>query len=1026
MKRILLLSFTFSFVFVLGAMAQRTVSGNVTDDTGETVPGINVVLKGTTNGTTTDLDGNYRLSVPEEGGTLVFSFIGLATQEVEVGARSVIDVAMASDVKQLAEVVVTGVGLATDTRELSVSVAKVSEELLQTVPATDPASALRAKVAGVRVTSTGGSPGAAPEITLRGATSLSGSQAPLIIIDGVISEGSLADINAQDIESIEVVKGAAAASIYGSRAANGVVNISTKKGAGLNKGQTRLVIRNEVGQSSLPRTIDVNKSHNRIVGEGETLDFSVHQTVQPSQISDIPYTEYYDYQEQIFDPGSFYTNYVQLSGNSETGQTNYSVSYENYHADGVVNLVDGYDRQSFRVNLDNKAFNDKLTLGIRSYYTESSEDRISTGGNGGDGSVLFDMLRLPPNGDLFADNEENGQPYNWDVDPTSANEINPLYDIHIQDLTNERRRVMTNATVAYEIFDWLKVDGSYTIDNLTTNFEHYIPNTYAAGPVTAANRTGYYRLNTSRNEAKNIWANMYATKTFGKMDVGLRLSYLNETEDFYSSDMDGNNFNITGLRDADALVETADYQIDIDSRQEREVAQSFYAVGSMNFDGRYIVDGLIRQESSSLFGGNERTATFFRASGAWRISEDISIPKVQELKVRASYGTAGNRPPVWNAQYETFSVNGFKSTAGNPDLKREIAKEFEVGLNASVFDRLSLEFNYAQVNLEDLIVNTPLPSPTSGGYSSRWDNVGDMQNTVYELGLNVDIIKKKDLTWQAGVVWDRIRNKVTKLEGIPFLRTGPNPNDEAGKGLIYVEEGGVLGEIWGAKLMTSFDELIEGQNADDYVINSDGYLVLASAIGTVNEAPIRALDEEGNQLYTKIGDVNPDFNLGFNTRLTFKGLTVFAVMDWKQGGDVYNQTKQWMMFQDRHGEQDMSKKPAGERKPFGYYANGIYSQNEPVDYFVEDGTYVKLRELNVSYEFGDQFWENMNAGWISSVKVGVVGRNLLQFTGYTGYDPEVSRGNPDPTANNASSLYAYDGFTYPNMRTFSGYLTLTF
>jgi TonB-linked SusC/RagA family outer membrane protein len=1027
MKKYLLISFLMLLV-ILAKAQDRVVSGKVTSvEDGSTLPGVNVILKGTSTGTSTDVNGNYSLTVPSSGGTLVFSFIGFKTTEVAIGQRAVVDIQLDSDATILGEIVVTGVGMATDVRKLSISVAKLNEDLIQQVPADNPASALQGKIAGVRVTSTGGAPGSSPQIVLRGNTSMFGSQEPLIIIDGVISEGSLADINGQDIESIEVVKGAAASSIYGSRAANGVVNIRTKRGANLTDGKTKIVIRNEYGKNYLPNTVAVNRSHNRVVPAGETLNLAVHTTTKADFISDVPYNStgtFYDYQRELFQPGDTYSNYISASGASAT--TNYSVSAENFRQGGSIRENDGFKRQTIRFNIDNKAFNDRLSIGVSSFYSQSENDLVSGGGNGGDGSVLFDLLRLPPNGNLFAPNA-NGQPYKWDIDPNSAHEVNPLYDLWIQDINRSRRRTMNNITVGYKLTDWLNAEASYSMDNTSIDFKHYVPNTYIAGPSTAAIRTGYLGISNSEGMASLTTASLMGNKTFGDLTVNLRASYWLERDRFFSSNLSGNNFVITGIPTADALVQTDDYQFNIGSSETETIAESYFGVGTFTFRDRYIVDALIRREGVSLFGADERNATFFRVSGAWRITEDIKINGIDELKLRASHGTAGNRPPVWNAQYEVFTTGGQKVVMGNRNLKREIATETEIGINANFLNRFTFEANYSRVILEDLIANTPLVAPTGGGFSSQWRNVGAMNNKVIEIALSSEIVKNNDIRWNVGIVWDRIRNKVTRIDDIPFIRTGPSPNSDPTQGLIFVKPGGVLGEIWGFKLMTDHSQLVASENPNEWVINSHGYLVKRTEIGTINERPYQVMDESGNPLYSKIGDVNPNFIMGFNTTFNWKGLNVFAVVDWKNGGDIYNQTKQWMYFQDRHGDQDMSNIPQAEKKAGAYFQTGIYNANNPTDFFVEDGSYVKLRELNISYNFSKDKLSKLGLGNVfENVQLGIVGRNLLVFTGYTGYDPEVSRNNPDGNANNAANIYAYDGFTYPNLRNYSAYLTITF
>lgn len=1011
---------------------ELTVSGLVTSaEDGLPLPGVNVVLKGTTQGTTTDVDGKYSLSVPSSESTLVYSFIGLATTEIIVGGRTIIDLQMESDVTQLSEIVVTGVGDATSTKKLTISVGKINENLIEQVPALNAASALQAKMAGVRVTSAGGGPGSSPDIRLRSATSIAGSQAPLIIIDGVISESGLSSINSNDIETIEVVKGAASSSLYGSRAGNGVINIITKRGSNLAIGQTEVVVRNEYGFSELPRTIPINTSHNRFVPDGQTLDYSVHSTVTTDQIMDEKFTTFNNYQEDLFDPGSFYTNYIRVANRTEN--TNFSVSIENQQQDGVVFLSDGYARRTARLNADHYAFKGKLMVSASAYFSQANEDVIPTG----DGSVLFDLVKLPPNQDVFAVNTEDGSPYKWQLNPSDPTAINPLYAIANRDIRDVTKRSMVNLGATYSFTDWLKLEAAYGRDDENYSRKDIIDNTWLPIPG-SIETTGQVGRETATTVGETFRVNLFGSRTFGDFSTGLRLSYLKEDYEFDEWGFTGNNITFPGLFDPDALQQAGpdsniDYPFVLAGYAETRRAENYFAVFNADYQDKYLIDALIRRDGSSLFGENERYATFYRLSGAWRISEDFSINNVEELKLRAAYGTAGNRPPFL-AQYERFTVNGGYLQTGNKDLKREISKELEFGLNASFLDRFNLEINYAVANTEDLILSLLLPRSIGGGFEAKVENAGSMRSEVFEVSLNADLVTKGSFKWNAGVVFDRIRSKMTQLNA-SFIRMGPNPNSDRGQGLFYITEDNVYGEMWGNVFLKDFSQLQPEQNPDNYVHNSDGFLVLKSTIGTVNEAPITALNETGQPLYTKIGDSNPDFNVGFNTMVSWKGLSLYGVLDWKEGGDVYNQTKQWMYFNaGTHGDQDMSGVPQEKKKPSGYYQNGLYNANNGVDYFVEDGSWLKLRELALSYTLNRSTLSNMGIDFIREIRIGVLGRNLFMLTPYTGYDPEVARGSSETSASATSSndaggdasIFAYDGFNYPNFRTYTGSLTITF
>jgi TonB-linked SusC/RagA family outer membrane protein len=1025
MKKILLTCF--ALAFVLSAWAQeRIITGKVTSaEDGSPLPGVNIVLKGTTTGATTDADGTYSIATSADG-ILVFSFIGFKTSEIQVGTRTTVDVPLSVDFTQLTEVVVTGVGAATSTKKLTISVGKVNEELIQQVPGMSAASALQSKIAGVRVTSGGGAPGSSPDIKLRAAGTISGSQSPLIIIDGIISENGLESINSNDIETIEVVKGAASSSLYGSRAANGVVNIITKRGSHLKAGDTEVVIRSEYGVSQLPRTIPINRAHNRFVPEGQVLDYGVHGTATTDQIFDERFATFNNYQEDLFDPGSFYSNYIRVG--SRTENTNFSVSVEDQKQGGVIFLSDGFRRQTARFNADHYAFKNKLVINASAFLSKTENDVIPTG----DGSVLFDLVKLPPNQNVFDVNEEDGSPYKWRLNPSDPDAINPLYAIGNREITDITKRNMLNIGATYSFTSWLKLEAAYgrddsEFDRKDFNDKNWLPQN------SGARTTGQLSRQKTSIVGETFRANLFFDKKFGDVTTGVRLSYLKEDYVRDNFGFTGNNPTFPGLSDPDALQQAGpttafDYPFSLFGSGETRRAENYFAVANVDYKDKYLVDLLVRRDGSSLFGENERFATFYRMSGAWRISEDIAIPEVQELKLRVAYGTAGNRPP-FIAQYERYGINGTKLQTGNKDLKREISKELEFGLNASFLDRFTLEVNYATTNTEDLILELPLPLSIGGGYSAKFENAGNMKSKVLEVALNASVVKNKAFSWSVGIVFDRIRTEVTDLKP-NFIRVGPTPNSNAGQGLFYITEGHVYGEMWGNVLMTSVDQLQPNQDPNNYVINSDGYLVLKSQIGTTQEVPIRALNASGQPLYAKIGDANPDFNMGLNSTFSWKGLSLYALLDWKQGGDVYNQTKQWMFFNaGTHGDMDMSEVVQERKKSGAYYQNGLYNANNPVDFFVEDGSWIKLREVALTYTLNKNSLSKAGINFLREIKVGILGRNLWMTTPYSGYDPEVARTGVQTSNNDGggnAALFAYDGFNYPNFRTYTGSITVTF
>ncbi len=1006
MKRVLLFGLSLLMVTTMSLAQDRTVSGQITSsEDGSTLPGVNVVVKGTTQGGVTDMDGNYKITVPEEGGILVFSFIGLESQEVEIGNRSVIDVQMASDVQQLGEVVITGVAGETDVRKLAFTVGKVDNELIMNAPGVSAGAALQGKIAGVTVTQPSGSPGQNPVIQLRGAANLVGSQAPLVIIDGVITDGDggLADINTEDIESMEVVKGAAAASLYGSRAANGVINIITKRGSD-KAGTTTITVRNEFGTTLLGNQISLTEAHPYEMN-GDTVDYS---TLSIDQIADNPFSKITDQQREVFGNGFFMTNQVAIG--STTEKTRFYASFNNQQNSGVISLLDGYSRQNIRLNIQHD-ISDQLTFKTSNMIMNSISDEAAQGS----GSAFYNVLFQAPDVDLNGINDEDGSPFDWDASAASSLERNPLYRIANEERTRKRNRFLGSYALEYRPLDFLKIEGQYTIDRTNQQFERFIQKGYLSDDISGV-ENGYLRRDIDFNKYETASIKGTFTKDLGDINLLVQGYYLYENIDNSNTEAIGRDFLYGGLKSLGNSVldpVSAVNRSSVDSYDYTIKSENIYGIVRVDYQDKIILDGLIRRDGSSLFGENNKWNTFYRASGAYRISEDVSITGIDELKVRASYGTAGNRPG-FNYRYEEFSAgqgSSFKQI-GNVNLRSSLSTELELGIDVNFLSRFNFQFTYATTKGTEQFWKKNL-SPTEGGAENQWVNLdASLDATVFEATLGANIINTNDIRWNAGLVFSRITQDVSRFDNVP-IQYGPG-------NAFYLREGERFGTIYGERFARNISDLSSAQqDADNYVINSDGYVVLASAIGTVDEKAIIKEDEEGNTQFV-IGNINADFNLAINSTFNWKGLQLYFLVDWKQGGDVYNQTTQWGIRELRGGIIDQSGVPQNEKKPVEYYAN-FYNVNATTDYFVEDGGFVKLRELAISYSLPTSILGNV----FKQIKVGFIGRNLLTFTKYTGYDPEVA-GRGGVGTPEEDQYFGFDGFGYPNFTTLSGSLELKF
>ncbi len=622
----------------------QPLSGKVTDqESGDPLPGVNVLAKGTTVGTVTDIDGNYRFTVNDEVTTLVFSSIGYEAQEVEVGGRSTINVTLVPDVQKLEELVVTGVVTGTPKKKLGFAVEKIEGDLLQNVPATNVASSLAGKVPGLKISAGSSAPGSNPDIQLRNATTIFGSSNPLIIVDGVLTEGNLSDINVEDIASIEVVKGAAAASLYGSRASNGVVNITTKRGTGLNEGSSEVIYRTEFGQSFIPFVPQKTKSINVAVNENQ-VDYD---SPSPDGVYDNPYPKLTDPVDQFFNPGRFMTHYLAFRGNSNQGKTAVFSSVQYTDEAGVVKLADGRQRTNFRLNLDHNV-TDKLKFSASNLFARNIIDNRADG--------IWDMFYYAdPDVDLLQPNDD-GTPYKVNPNRINPRLANPLYNIYNTINNTDRNRFIGNYRVAYDLLDNLQISAAYGLDRIESNSFGLNPKGLLRADNPDLRQPGSIFESTSNTFAQTLQADALYFRQWGDFNAKFRLQYLHESNEVNAFSGSGTHLAVLG-KDVRSL-EQASEDINLSSTITSVVANNYSSILQLDYKEKYIFDGLFRRDGVSLFGPNERWQNFYRISGAWRITEDMELPGVQELKLRSSYGVAGLRPP-YSAQYDVlFLTNG--------------------------------------------------------------------------------------------------------------------------------------------------------------------------------------------------------------------------------------------------------------------------------------------------------------------------------------------------------------------------------
>ena len=1084
------------------------VRGTITSDRGEPIAGANVVVEELRLGVVTTATGQYTLNVPGarvRGQPVVLRVraIGFKPNSKAITltpGEQAVDLTLGYDVNLLEAIVVTGTQEATEAVKVPFSVSRVDASQLP-VPASNPLTQLQGKVPGANIVSASGRPGAQPAVLLRGPTSINASgrgQDPLYIVDGVILNGNLSDLNPSDIENVEVVKGAAGASLYGARAGNGVINITTKSARRSLEG-IKFGIRSESGVSNIERDFGLARFHALATDQtgtqfceavtgmpfcARTFDYATEAArvnnfpgdfalnpkgfpIDPgSTISGQPLRQRFQVQpwpgtsynavNQLVTPKPFLENSVDMSGRFGTS-TRFFASASNRREEGAIRYLNGFTRNSFRINVDQGIGTD-WNFAFRTSYTRSTADGLNQeeGGN-----AFFRLTRVPAIVNILQ-SDTLGRLY---IRPNlqgggsqNQNPLSTLQQTFREDLTN---RFIGGVTASYNPVSWFTMDANFSYDLRRSTAAQINDKGFRTTTASSANLGSIDRSATGR-EALNGSVNATLKRDFGP-DLKSRYTfrYLFEQRDFNTQRATGSQLSVQGVTALDNTLQGTRATTS-DQQRIREIGM----LGGMNFEykGRYIFDALVRRDGSSLFGPASRWATFGRASAAWRVAQEPwwSIPQVTELKLHGSYGTAGGSPR-FDAQYETFNVGtgGILSlvTLGNRNLKPELHREIEFGGDLELWNRYAFNVTYAHAVIERQIL--PVPVSASTGFQRQWLNAGTLTNKTLEMSLNIPLLQRRDFQWSTRVIYDRNRSVVTQLDVPPFYFGA----DLQGTGSIFQAiVGERLGTFYGHRFITNCSELPAPFSSDcggatsSFQRNDEGLLVWVGrgnnpGMGisdnlwdtqlrggpwgvTLNWGmPVLLRDATGAARNVALGNALPDFRFAVTQDVRFRRFNFYALVDADVGRKIWNEGFHWAHLDFLSDDVDQVGKSVENAKPIGYYwrtspadgftgLGGFYDQLAPNSYTVEDASYAKLRELLVSYHIGPIAH---SGDW----QISVVGRNLFTITGYRGFDPEtgLSGGTGANTQLNgaaSAAINAVDAFTFPNLRSFTIGLSSTF
>lgn len=969
------------------AFAQLTVTGRVQSKSGEPLIGVNVIEKGTTNGTVTDLDGNFSLRT-EKGKTLVFSYIGFVAQEnVVKGTR--MNVTLLEDTETLDEVVVIGYG-SMQRKDVTSSITSVKAEDLNVGVVTSPAQMLQGKVPGLTVANTS-DPNGAASISLRGASSLRAGEAmePYYVIDGVPG-ASLSLIAPDDIESIDVLRDASATAIYGSKAANGVIIVTTKKG---NKnGHTNVSYSGYVAWDKTMNSLDMMTAE-------QLLDFANSNNIDLSPYYDVNNPANTNWQDEVLRTGFSHNHNVSINGGNE--KTNYSASINFMDRQGVVRGT-SMDRLNARSFVQTKALNNRLEL---AFSVNASVRNSSTGPTGGQGqSVLDAMYYYSP---LVPVKNEDGS---WYGNTQISQNFNPVRMINEDRYDTKEKLLQGTAQATLHIIDGLDWNLNLSYQNQQYIYSNY--NSSKTELPSVASRNGQADRSTLENTRKQMETYLNWNHTFADAHkVGVMLGYSWEQADnndgfglkvynFYNDDLTYHNLGVANNISINDVISN-------NLSTLRMI--SFYGRINYSYKSKYLLQATVRRDGSSAFGINNRWGTFPSVSAAWRITEENFMKNqdvFDDLKLRIGYGVSGNslgfdafysRPIYGSTGWFTYvDANGTSSQYrilgatrnSNPDLKWETTGMFNIGLDFGFLNnRLTGTIEYYDKRTSDLIFDYAV---STNRYPYGWmtANVGDISNKGVEITINAIPVKTHNFTWSTTLNLSHNKNVVEKLSNDMYSveysdRANPDVGGYTSTQVQRIMEGSPLGQFYLYE-WAGYDEN-GGSIFNDY--DADGNLI------GITDAPA---DEDRRPH----GSAQPKLTYGWNNDFTWKNWTLTAFFQGVAGNKIFNATRCYYnnVSLVSNGKNVLAEVAEGQN------AHDSRAQ-APSDRYLENGSYLRLSTLTLGYNFGKL------GNWINNLRIYATCNNVFTITGYKGVDPEISLGGLEPGMD-------WRNTTYPRTRTF--------
>ena len=1017
----------FSFMFILAwpnVMAQGPVKGVVTDATGKTVPGVSVLVKNTTTGTVTAQDGAYNINVPNGNGALVYSYIGYISQEVPVNGRSTIDVTLEEDQQSLQEVVVIGYGTVKKS-DLTGSVVSVSSADIKAVPVATFDQALQGRAAGVQVVQSSGAPGGGTNIRIRGTSSVNASSEPLYVIDGMLINSNsgetsiggrgpaanpLATINPSDIESIEILKDASATAIYGSRAANGVILVTTKRGK---SGKSSVTFESYYGIQTVNKKLDLLNATQfaELVNEANR-----NAKLTPTYANPQSLGQGTDWQKELFRQAGIANYQLSLTGGSD--KTQYALGGGYFTQDGIV-TGSGLNRYSFRTNLTTEV-NKRLKVGVNLSYNRTTTNGVLTGPGNVVQGVVYNALLFNPILPVYDSTRAGGYTFQSDTRDAIAN---PIAEAKEYISTTTTSRILGNVFAEYQILDGLSLRSSFGIDGLSTKSNSFGPNFLK-------------RTENSRGEASVstldalTWLSTntltYNKKINPSNSFNVLLGY--EMQKFRNESVNSYAFGFPESRTGYHDIGSAENPQTTSNGETEWSIRSYFGRVNYSLMSRYLFTLTGRVDGSSKFSEGNKYGFFPSAAFAWRVIEEDFMKTstlFSDLKFRASYGLTGNQaiPP-----YQSLALIGqigqgvFSTGTGvtafrgrepisypNRDLRWETTAQLNLGVDLSILrGRIGLTAEVYQKNTRDLLLNTPIPY--TSGFANTLLNIGNVQNKGIDLALN-SVNTEGKIRWTTSANISFNRNKITNLARKGDVNLGVGGN--------ILREGEPIGTFYGYV----FDGIYQ---TDEAAKNSPVIAGQTPAAGDRKYKDISGPNGTPDGIIndfdrTIIGSAQPDFVWGLNNTATYRNITLSLFFQGSQGNQMVNQNLGDLA--NVNGKQNVLAAAGLGRwtpqNPSNEYARALTTANDNVfsSRFIEDASYLRLKNVTVSYNFPSSL---LNKIKLSSARIYVGGTNLWTVTSYRGYDPE---GN---AYGGTTNIVGVDFGGYPQARTYTVGLNIGF